>query len=108
MSNKINQEDNLKKEITLGGAISISSGQIIGAGIMALTGIGIGMTGPSVVLAFILSAIITMFVAMPQASNAATIPTTGGNYRYTSRILSPKLGFVYISLFLVAQITIAL
>ncbi|MCS5423033.1 MULTISPECIES: APC family permease [Psychrilyobacter] len=107
MANR-NQEDNLKKEIGLGGAISISAGQIIGAGIVALTGIGIGMTGPSVVLAFILSAVITMIVGIPIAATGATIPTTGGNYRYTSRILSPQIGFFYLCLFIVGQITIAL
>ncbi|GAA0177182.1 APC family permease [Clostridium sediminicola] len=107
-ANYINPEDNLKKTIGLGGAISISTGQIIGAGIMALTGIGIGLTGPSVVFAFVLAALITIVVAMPLAFNGATIPTTGGNYRYTSRIISPKIGFFYLALFTLGQITIAM
>lgn len=102
------QEDNLKKVIGLGGAISISSGQVIGAGIMALTGIGIGMTGGSVVFAFILASLITVIVAMPTAFMGATLPTTGGYYRYTSRILSPKIGFFYLLVFIVGQITIAM
>jgi hypothetical protein len=49
------QEDRLKKVIGLGGVISISVGQIIGAGIMALTGVGIGMTGGSIVMVFLSS-----------------------------------------------------
>jgi len=102
------QEDKLKKVIGLGGALSITSGQIIGAGIMALTGLGIGMTGGSVVFAFILAALITVVVAMPTAFMGATLPTTGGFYRYTSRILSPRIGFFYLSVFLVGQITIAM
>jgi len=102
------QEDNLKKVIGLGGAISISSGQVIGSGIMALTGIGIGMTGGSVILAFLLSSIFVVITAMPTAFMGATLPTTGGYYRYTSRILSPRIGFFYLSVFLLGQITIAM
>ncbi|PAB55843.1 APC family permease [Anaeromicrobium sediminis] len=102
------QEENLKKVIGLGGAMSISAGQVIGAGIMALTGIGIGLTGGSVVLSFILAAILTIFMTMPIAVMGASVPTTGGLYRYTSRLLSPKMGFFYLLLFLLGQITIAM
>lgn len=102
------QEDNLKKVVGLGGAISVASGQVIGAGIMALMGIAIGMTGGSVVFAFILASIIVIIAAMPIAFMGSTLPTTGGLYRYTSRIISPRFGFFYLLVFLVGQITIAM
>ena len=101
-------EDNLKKVIGLGGAISISAGQIIGAGIIALTGIGIGMTGGSVVFAFILAAVVTIIASFPAAYMGATLPTTGGYYRYTSRFISPRFGFFYLMLFFIGQITLAM
>lgn len=75
---------------------------------MALTGIGIGLTGGSVVLSFILASLITVVVAIPTAFMGATLPTTGGYYRYTSRILSPRVGFFYLMVFIVGQITIAM
>lgn len=92
----------------MSGAISISTGQVIGAGIMTLTGVGIGMTGNSVVFAFLLAAVITIFAALPTTYMAATLPTTGGNYRYTSRLLSPPVGFFHLLVFLVGQITLAM
>ena len=75
------QEDHLKKVVGLSGAISISTGQVVGAGIMTLTGVGIGLTGSSVVLAFLLAAVITIFAALPITYMAASLPTTGGNYQ---------------------------
>lgn len=102
------QEDNLKKVIGLGEAMGISIGQIIGAGIMALTGIGIGLTGGSVPFAFVLASLLTIVTMMPTAIMGATIPTTGGLYRYTSRLLSPRMGFFYLLLFLIGQVTLAM
>lgn len=102
------QEDNLKKVIGLKEAMGIGIGQIIGAGIMALTGIGIGLTGGSVVFAFVLAALLTIVTTMPIALMGAALPTTGGLYRYTSRLLSPKMGFTYLLIFLLGQTTLAM
>ena len=102
------QEDHLKKVVGLSGAVSIAAGQVIGAGIMTLTGVAIGMTGGSVVLAYLLAALITIFAALPITYMAASLPTTGGNYRYTSRLISPAVGFLYLMVFLAGQITLAM
>ncbi|MED4584266.1 APC family permease [Brevibacillus choshinensis] len=102
------QEAKLKKVLGLGDTLGIAVGQIIGAGIMSLTGVAIGMTGTGVVMAFVLSSIFTLFKVMPTAVMGATIPTTGGFYRYSSRLLSPKLGFFWLLLFLVTNLTVAL
>ncbi|MDF2680328.1 MAG: amino acid transporter [Brevibacillus sp.] len=102
------QEAKLKKVLGLGDTMGIAVGQIIGAGIMSLTGVAIGMTGTGVVMAFVLSSVFTLFKVMPTAVMGATIPTTGGFYRYSSRLLSPKLGFFWLLLFLVTNLTVAL
>ncbi|MFC4802271.1 APC family permease [Neobacillus sp. GCM10023253] len=102
------QESNLKKVLGLGDVMSISIGQIIGAGVMALTGIAIGMTGSGVSLAFVISSIFTLFMVIPIAAMGSAIPTTGGLYRYTSRLLSPKVGFFWLTLFILAQLTLAM
>ncbi|MDI2585873.1 hypothetical protein OR571_01685 [Psychrobacillus sp. NEAU-3TGS] len=62
-----NQEANLKKVLGLGDVMSIGAGQIIGAGVMALTGIAIGMTGSGVTLAFVISSVFTLFMVLPIA-----------------------------------------
>ena len=41
----------------------IAIGQIIGAGVVALTGIAIGMTGPSVFIAYFFAAVLVLIVS---------------------------------------------
>lgn len=102
------EESKLKKVLGLGDVMSIGVGQIIGAGVMALTGIAIGMTGSGVVLAFIVSSIFTLFMVLPTAVLGSALPTTGGNYKYASRLLSPRVGFFWLTLFILGQLTIAM
>ncbi len=75
---------------------------------MALTGVGIGMTGASLVLAFVMAAVLTIIACLPTAYMGASLPTTGGNYRYSSRLLSPPFGFFHLLLFWLGQITLAM
>lgn len=102
------EESKLKKVLGLGDVMSIGIGQVIGAGVMALTGIAIGMTGSGVTMAFIISSIFTLFMVLPIAVMGSAIPTTGGLYRYTSRLLSPRIGFFWLTLFILANITLAM
>lgn len=102
------QTTNLKKVLGLTDVMGIAIGQIIGAGVMSLTGIGIQMTGSGITSAFILSSIITLLTMFPIAILGATLPTTGGMYQYTSRLLSPKIGIFWLLLFIFIQITLSL
>ncbi|MCY1037721.1 amino acid permease [Staphylococcus nepalensis] len=86
------QSKHLKKVLSLSDVMGIAIGQIIGAGVMSLTGIGIQMTGSGITPAFILSSLITLLTMLPIAILASSLPTTGGMYQYTSRLLSPKTG----------------
>lgn len=83
-------------------------GQIIGAGIMSLCGVAIGMTGTGVVLAFILAAIISSASLLPAAQVASACPTTGGTYRYPSRLIGPKAGFFELMVYIICQITVSM
>lgn len=102
------EEAKLKKVLTRSDLFAIAVGQIIGAGIMTLTGVAIGITGAGVVFAFIISAILAVIRIMPHAILGSTLPTTGGGYRYTSRLLSPQAGCVYICIFILGQLSIGL
>ena len=88
--------------------MAIAVGQIIGAGIMSMTGTAIGMTGTGIIPAFIIGAILTLITIAPMAYMGAAVPTTGGAYRYTSRLLGKKFGFLYLVLFLITNSTLAL
>lgn len=102
------QATNLKKVLGLTDVLGIAIGQIIGAGVMSLTGIGIQITGSGITPAFILSAVITLLTMFPIAILGSTLPTTGGMYQYTSRLLSPKTGIFWLMLFMFLQITLSL
>lgn len=102
------QEKNLKKTLSRMDLFSIGIGQIVGAGIMSLCGVGIGMTGTGVVFAFILAAVISSTSLLPATQVAAACPTTGGTYRYPSRLISPKVGFLQVMIFIIVQMTISM
>lgn len=84
------QESKLIRNLSFWDLMAISVGQIIGAGIMSSTGVAIGMTGTGVVLAFLLSPVLTIISIFPIAILGATVPTTGGPYRYCSRLLGKR------------------
>ena len=102
------QESKLIRNIGFWPLMGLAYGQIIGAGIMTQTGIAIGMTGTGVVLAYIISAVCTTFQNFPTAILGATVPVSGGEYRYISRLRGKKWGFVYLATYVVSKLTIAL
>ncbi len=112
MANSLKNEDNsnqgLRKVLGFPDILSIAIGQTIGSGVMAMTGIAIGMTGRGTVLAYILSSILVVIMCLPGAAMGSALPTTGGSYRYVTRLLTPGLGIFLIILYITYNITLAL
>lgn len=106
MSNE-RQESRLIRNLGFWDLMAISVGQIIGAGIMSSTGVAIGMTGTGVVLAFLMSPIFTIISIFPVAILGAAVPTTGGPYRYCSRILGKSPGMLYLLLHITMNVGLA-
>lgn len=102
------QESKLKRELTFSNLMAIAIGQIIGAGVMTMTGTAIGMTGTGVALAFMISPIITLITDFPQAILGGTVPVSGGPYRYISRLWGKRAGFVYIVLFIITNVNLSM
>jgi amino acid transporter/nucleotide-binding universal stress UspA family protein len=67
---------------------------MIGSGIFVLPGLGFEMTGPSIYLAFLLSAICILPAAISKAELATAMPTSGGTYVYLERTFGPLAGTV--------------
>ena len=86
----------------------IAVGQIVGAGIIALTGVAIGMTGPGVILAFPAAALLVLIVAVPVLAAGATLPTTGAYYVWTSRLAGGPIGSFVLMLIALASISLSL
>mgnify|MGYP006276223325 CR=1 FL=1 len=95
--------DTLRRDLGLGGAVLLGLGSIVGTGVFVSIGIAAGVTGPSVVPAIVLAALVAACNGMSSAQLAANHPVSGGTYEYGYRFLLPAAGFVAGTLFLVAK-----
>lgn len=106
MTTKDNSKE-LKQVLGFWDLMSTAVGQIIGAGIMSLTGIAIAMTGKSVPIAFLLSTIFVIAQVLPYIFINSTVRIPGGAYGIISLLASPKLGGFYVLVNIVGQMTLA-
>lgn len=84
----------LKKVLGLREVTFIAIGFMIGGGIFVFTGIVTKITGQALPLAYGLAAIPVFISMMPIAMLGVAIPSTGANYKYPSRMVSPFLAFL--------------
>lgn len=79
---------------------SMAIGQIIGVGIMTMTGIAIGFTGRSVNFAYILAGVLTIVSAIPQVFIGGTANFVGGQYSQIAVLGNKILAgiFIYIQI----------
>ena len=84
----------LKPVLGLPTVAFIAIGFMIGGGVFVFTGIVYKITGPALPIAYALAVIPVFISMMPLAMLGSAIPTTGANYRYPSRMVSPGLAFV--------------
>lgn len=87
--------------------MSISLGQIVGAGVVVLTGIGISITGYGTPWAFLLALGIVFLPSLSIAALGAAIPSTGGTYTYVRDLLGHKTAFLYLGLLVAGQLVLA-
>jgi amino acid transporter len=85
----------LKRDLGLTETVAISMGAMVGSGIFILPGVAYLEVGTaSVVLAFLLGAILTVPAALSAAELGTAIPEDGGSYLYVERGMGPMLGCV--------------
>lgn len=96
-----------KSKISLFDLIGIGIGQIIGSGVMILTGVAIGKTGYGVPLAFIIAGIIVAITNICLATLGSAIPANGGQYTYVRDLIGKKAGFFYVALLAAGQLVLA-
>lgn len=93
-TNTTNTSD-VKRNLCRMDLMSIAIGQTIGAGIMAMTGTAIGMTGRSVNIAFIFAGIITILAIIPQIYVGGTARFKGGQYTQVAAFGGQKLAGIF-------------
>ena len=86
----------------------IAIGQIIGAGVIALTGIAIGMTGPAVIFAYLVSAVLVLIVTLLIMMAGSVLPVVGAYYAWCSRLSGGWLGSIVLLLILLASVSLSL
>lgn len=97
----------LRRELGFKDLMGIACGQIIGSGIMVLVGIGIGMTGRSVNLAFILAAIFVIILSVPTLFMTSCIRLRGGEYTQGYLLIGPKFAGFWTFVFTARNIALS-
>ena len=80
-----NQPANGHKKLNFSDCMGMAVGQIIGSGIMVLTGIVIGLTGHGTPHAFIMGALLAIATCIPFIILTSTIPASSAGYTYPHR-----------------------
>lgn len=93
----------LRREISLAGAVMLGLGSIVGTGVFVSLGIAAGVAGPNVLWAILIAALVATCNGLSSAQLAAVHPVSGGTYEYGYRWLTPGFGFTAGWLFLCAK-----
>lgn len=88
--------------------MAIATGAIIGSGIMSLTGIGIGRTGRSIFVAFIIGGFITLLARSPQIFLNSVARFRGGDYSMVGTLLGPRWTGTYSMISLLTSVTLSM
>ncbi len=86
--------EDLDRSLGLYPTLMISIGAMIGSGIFVLPAIGFVEAGPSVVVAYVLAALVVLPAALSKAELGTAMPESGGDYIYIERALGPLAGTV--------------
>jgi basic amino acid/polyamine antiporter, APA family len=84
----------LKRTMGIWSAASVSIGAIIGTGIFVLIGVASGLSGPAVILSFVIAGVVVTLTALSAAELASFIHEAGGSYIYTVKAFGPFFGFI--------------
>ncbi|MGL6200685.1 MAG: APC family permease [Lachnospiraceae bacterium] len=97
----------LKRNLGKMDLFGIAFGQVVGSGIMVLVGMGIAMTGRSVNLAFVLSAVWVILMSVPWIFISSCVRLRGGEYTQAAVLAGEKFAGIYIFVFLIRNLQMA-
>ena len=84
----------LKKQLGLFDVYVIGTGAMFSSGFFLLPGLAAAQTGPSVVLAYLISGFLILPAMLSQAELATAMPKAGGAYYFLDRTLGPLVGTI--------------
>jgi APA family basic amino acid/polyamine antiporter len=97
-----------ESKLSLIETISLAVGFTIGSGIITQTGIGIGMTGRSIFLAFLVSAVLFLVSFRPIFMMSTLLPRTSAAYVYAKELIHEDVGRFYAYVYFLGRMTIAI
>ena len=100
-------EETKRKQLGFIDCMGIGIGQIIGSGIMVLTGVVVGVTGHGTPLTFILAALLVICTMTATVVLTSAVPSNGGGYSYVKKLIGPHASFMYLGMFVLSQVLIA-
>ncbi|WP_223626207.1 APC family permease [Microbacterium sp. EST19A] len=84
----------LARRLTLGDAVAIGLGSMIGAGVFAVWAPAVGVAGSGILVALAIAAVVAYCNATASAQLAAVHPVAGGTYAYARAEIGPWWGFI--------------
>ena len=87
-------EHRLKRTLGWPHLVALGVGAIVGAGILALIGVGAAKAGPSVLLSFAIAGVICAAAALAYAEMATMIPASGSAYTYTYVVIGELVAWI--------------
>ena len=75
-------------------AFSVALKQVIGGGVIVLTGTAVGLTGAGASVAYMIACLVVLLVSLPYAVLGAARPMSGALYRWPARFIHPRVGFL--------------
>ncbi|RZQ55559.1 amino acid transporter [Pseudidiomarina tainanensis] len=96
-------QQQLMRSTSLGGAILLGLGSIIGTGAFVSIGFGVELAGSWIIWALLIAAVVATFNGLSSAQLAAIHPVSGGTYEYGYQFLNRQLGFTAGWLFVLAK-----
>lgn len=84
----------LKKELTLFGVFAVATGTTLSAGFFLLPGLAFSQSGPAVVLAYLIAALMMVAPMFCKVELATAMPKAGGTYFFLDRSLGPLAGTI--------------
>lgn len=82
----------LKKDLLLIDVFAIAAGAMISSGLFVLPGLAFEITGPSIILSYLLAGLLMLPSALSQSELASAMPQSGGGYFFIVRTLGPYAG----------------
>lgn len=96
------------KKLSFKDAFFMAGGTAIGSGVITLCGVGIVNTGLGAGLAYIIAGILVLFATSPLLAMGSFFPRNGGSFTYIKECLNPFFGAIYLVIFGVAKIGLAM